>query len=64
MTIESTEIISRLDPADQEKVEYFVKLLLDQEKYKLLRMEINARRKEIAAGQFSSHDEFWKQMNV
>ncbi len=64
MTIPSTEIINQLEPADQEKVEYFVKLLLDQERYKSLRMEIKARRKEIETGRFIKHDDFWKQMNV
>lgn len=64
MTFLSKDILEKLDNSDKEKVEYFVQLLLRQEKYKSLQKEIGERRKEVSIGEVLSHEEFWKEMNV
>ncbi|RMD68819.1 MAG: hypothetical protein D6819_08440, partial [Gammaproteobacteria bacterium] len=64
MAIKSDEIISKLDPSDQKKIEYFIKLLLRQKKYQALRQEIEKRRREISEGKVLEHEEFWKQLSV
>ena len=41
-------IIERLDDDDRYKIQYFVQLLMRQEKYNKLKEEIRSRRKEIS----------------
>jgi len=48
-----------LDKDDQEKLSYFLRLLLNKSKYKKLKDEINIRRDEINKGQILNHDEIW-----
>ncbi len=64
MAIATEDLLKKLDPIDLKKVEYFLQLLLRQEKYKALQKEIEDRRKEIANGDVLTHDDLWKQMNV
>ncbi len=58
------KILERLDKADQEKITYFLKLLLNKSKYKKLREEISVRRVEIAKKKTLKHDEIWKELDV
>jgi len=57
-------ILEKLDDSDQEKVAYFLRLLLKQSKYRKLEKEIYRRREEIKEGNSLTHDEIWKEMNV
>ena len=56
--------LEKLDKADQEKVTYFLKLLLNKSKYKKLREEISIRRDEIVKGEVLNHDEIWDKLDV
>ena len=58
------DIIQKLDSKDQEKIQYFLKILLDQKKYEKLKKELEQRRTEIKKGQTLTHDEIWKKLNV
>ena len=58
------DLFSELDKGDREKVSYFLKLLLNQSKYKRLRREVASRRSEIRKGHVLSHDEVWGQVDV
>ncbi len=64
MEILKQNILQKLEKEDLEKVEYFIKILLKQSKYNALRQEIEARRKEINNGEFLTHEEIWKELNV
>ena len=54
--------LKKLDKADQEKITYFLKLLLNQSKYKKLKEEISVRRDEIVKGELLNHDEIWNKL--
>lgn len=58
------KILEQLDKDDQEKVTYFLKLLLDKSKYKKLKEEISIRREEIIKGETLNHEEIWKNLDV
>ncbi|MDL1970903.1 MAG: hypothetical protein LWW94_08015 [Candidatus Desulfofervidaceae bacterium] len=58
------EVLQKLDESDQEKVIYFLKLLLNQAKYKKLRDEILSRKDEIKHGEIFEHEEIWKELDV
>ena len=58
------EVLQKLDKSDQEKVIYFLKLLLKQAKYKKLKDEILSRKNEIKHGEVFEHDEIWKELDV
>ena len=58
------EIFKKLDRTDQEKLLYFAKLLLKQEKYRKLKEEIEDRKKEIERGEIFTHDEIWNKLDV
>ena len=58
------KIIEKLDKADQEKITYFVKLLLNKSKYEKLKEELSMRRDEIDKGEILNHDEIWNKLNV
>lgn len=53
------KVLEKLDKADQEKITYFLKLLLNKSKYKKLKDEISIRRDEIVKGEILNHDEIW-----
>ena len=58
------QILEKLDKADQEKITYFLKLLLNKSKYKKLKEEISIRRDEIVKGEILNHDEIWNKLDV
>ncbi len=58
------ELLNSLDKADQEKVLYFMRLLLKKEKYESLKREIQQRREEVAQGETLSHEEIWDRSDV
>ena len=58
------DIINRLEDDDKGKIEYFVTLLIHQSKYRVLKKEIQERRKEIQAGEIIKHNDIWNKMNV
>ena len=58
------KIIEKLDQVDQEKITYFLNLLLNKSKYKKLKEEISMRRDEIDKGEILNHDEIWNKLNV
>ena len=58
------KILEKLDKADQEKITYFLKLLLNKSKYKKLKEEISIRRDEIVKGEILNHDEIWNKLDV
>ena len=58
------EMLAKLDDKDQEKIKYFLKLLLEQIKYKDTKRQIISRRREIGKGQTLSHQDIWKAVNV
>ena len=62
--MENLDILSKLDPEDKEKIIYFAKILLEQEKYQKLRKEIEERKKEIEKGEILTHEEIWNKLNV
>ncbi len=57
-------IIEQLDEGDRYKIRYFIKLLIQQEKYNKLKKEIQSRRKEIEHGEVLTHDEIWTKLDV
>ncbi len=64
MNMLDLNVLERLDKTDQEKIEYFLKLLLDKSKYKKLKEEISVRREEIVKGEVLDHDEIWNKIDV
>ena len=64
MNTTKLEILQKLDKNDQEKVMYFLKLLLNQAKYKKLKDEILFRKDEIKYGEIFEHDDIWKELDV
>ena len=64
MLVEKLNILERLDKKDQEKINYFINLILKKEKYKQLNLELIKRRAEIEANNIYSHDDIWKELNV
>jgi len=64
MAASAMNIIERLDQEDQDKVSYFLRLLLAQSKYQTLKTEIAFRREEIQHSETLSHETVWDQMNV
>ena len=64
MSILKRDIINRLEEEDKGKIEYFVTLLIHQSKYRVLKKEIEERRKEIQAGEVMTHNDIWNKMNV
>ena len=58
------DIIEKLEKNDQDKVNYFLQLLLNQNKYKKLNEEISLRRKEIKKKDVLTHDEMWNLLDV
>ncbi len=57
-------LLEKLDEEDQEKVAYFLKLLLEQSKYQQTREELRERRAEIDRGETLTHEEIWDQSDV
>ena len=57
MRMTEMSIIEQLDQEDQDKVSYFIQLLMHQAKYRALRKEITLRREEIAQGNTFTHEE-------
>jgi len=53
-----------LDDEDKYKIKYFIRLLVQQEKYNNLKDEIRSRRKEIAQDETLTHDELWTSLDV
>ncbi len=64
MTTLELEVINKLDRNDKQKIGYFVKLLVQQSKYRKLKAEIDSRRREVKKGLVYKHDEIWDSMNV
>lgn len=64
MAISESNILEKLDSVDREKVSYFVRLLLDQSKYRRLKEELSLRREEIHQGETLTHDDVWDTLNV
>jgi hypothetical protein len=64
MGVAELDILERLDEKDQEMVKYFLRLLLSKTKYRKLREEIAARRKEVERGDALTHTEIWDQLDV
>jgi len=62
--VDELSIIEKMDDSDQEKIRYFLKLLVKEKKYKKLKREIDERRKEIAEHQGLTHDEIWQKIDV
>ncbi len=58
------KILEKLDNEDKYKIKYFIRLLVQQEKYNNLKDEIRSRRKEIAQGETLTHDELWASLDV
>jgi len=57
-------LIEKLDAEDQEKAAYFIKLLLEQSKYRKTKAELRERREEVQRGETLSHEEIWSQLDV
>jgi len=57
-------LIERLDAEDQKKAAYFLKLLLDQSKYRKTKLEVRERREEVQRGEKLTHEEIWSQLDV
>lgn len=64
MNTTELQILQKLDKSDQEKIIYFLKLLLKQEKYKKIKEEIFSRKEEIKHGEVLEHEEIWKELDV
>lgn len=60
----NNNIIEQLDEGDRYKIKYFIKLLIQQEKYNKLKKEIQSRRKEIEHGEVLTHHEIWTNLDV
>ena len=58
------DVLEKLDRTDQEKINYFFKLLLNQSKYKKLKDELAERREEIKKGDVLDHEEIWNEIDV
>ncbi len=57
-------LFEKLDTEDQKKAEYFLKLLLEQSKYRKTKAELMERREEVRRGEILTHDEIWSQVDV
>jgi len=57
-------LIEKLDAEDQKKAAYFLKLLLDQSKYRKTKLEVRERREEVQRGETLTHEEIWSQLDV
>ena len=57
-------ILEKLDNEDKYKIKYFIRLLVQQEKYNKLKDEIRSRRKEVAQDETLTHDELWTSLDV
>ncbi len=64
MTVSEIELIKKLNKEDKEKVSYFVRLLMNKKRYRKLKDEIDARRREIKKGKTIGHEEIWKKVDV
>jgi len=64
MTVTNMKIFEKLDQEDQEKVNYFLKLLIEQSKYRKTKAEVLERRSEVQKGEVLTHKEIWSRMNV
>ena len=64
MTTTDLKILEKLDQGDQEKIRYFLRLLLNKSKYNKLREEISIRRDEINKGETLTHEEIWHNLDV
>ncbi len=64
MAVLSTKIINHLQREDQEKIFYFINLLLEKNEYKQLAKEISQRRNEIKNNKIISHNDIWNDMDV
>ncbi len=58
------QLLEKLDEQDREKAVYFLKLLLEQEKYRKTKAELRERREEIQRGDVLTHEEIWSQLDV
>lgn len=58
------DMIKQLAQEDQDKVSYFIQLLMHQAKYHALRQEIALRREEIAQGNTLTHEDIWETLHV
>ncbi len=58
------KVLEKLDKTDQEKIIYFLNLLLNKSKYKKLKEEISIRRDEIVKGETMTHNEIWNDLDV
>ena len=58
------ETISLLSDEDKDKILELACILLKQNKYNLLRKEIEARRYEIKRGEILSHEGIWQDRGV
>ena len=57
MSKSTTQLLEKMDQEDQEKVSYFMSLLLSQSKY-------SALQKEIRQGKSLTHKEIWNELHV
>ena len=57
-------LFEKLDAEDQEKAAYFLKLLLEQEKYRKTKAELMERHDEVERGEVLTHEEIWSQLDV
>ena len=64
MSKSTTQLLEKMNQEDQEKVSYFMSLLLSQSKYSALQKEISLRRKEIRQGKSLTHKEIWNELHV
>ncbi len=59
MNATNMKIFEQLDQEDQEKVHYFLKLLIEQSRYRKTKAEVLERRSEIQKGEVLTHEEIW-----
>ena len=64
MTISILSNLDKLDKKDEQKITYFMQLLLNQKKYNKTKQEITHRRSEIKKGQTLNHHDIWNELNV
>ena len=57
-------LLEKLDRDDKAKVSYFIKLLVNQSKYRKLKEEISMRREEIKKGETLTHEDIWNKIDV
>ena len=57
-------VASKLRKSDQHLLEQFLLSLLEKERYKKLRKEIESRRLEVKNGECLTHEEFWDKADV